>query len=134
MKATLTVGLSLTRSIRIERDRTIFFMGEQARVYATPDMVNDIEWACRDLILEHCDAGEDSVGTHVAVSHLAATPLGMTVKITVTVVAIAGRSVTCEATVHDGIEDVGRGRHTRFVVDVARTEARIADKAKRAGL
>ena len=49
-------------------------------VYATPRMVSDVEYACRDFLLAHLDAGEDSVGAHVSIDHLAATPLGLTVR------------------------------------------------------
>lgn len=134
MKSSLIVGVASDKSFAIDAARTIDFMGEGVRVYATPEMVNDIEWAVRDLILEHLDAGEDSVGTHVEVAHLAPTPLGMSVRITVQVTAVSGRSVSCAAEVHDGIELVGRGTHTRFVVDVKKHEARIAAKARAAGV
>ena len=132
MKSSMKLGLTATREIVVDRGRSIDFMGDKARVYATPQMVNDVEWVCRDLILEHCDAGEDSVGTHVDIDHLAATPIGWTVRITIEVVEIEGRSISCVASVHDGLELVGRGRHTRFVVDIAKTEARLAAKTARA--
>lgn len=134
MKPSLVVGVSATRALRVDRPRTIDFMGEALRVYATPEMVNDIEWAVRDLILAHLDPGEDSVGTHVEVAHLAPTPMGMEVRITVTVTAIAGRLVTCVAEAHDGLDPIGRGTHTRCVVEIARHEAGVAAKAKRAGV
>ena len=79
MKPSLQPGVSLTRRIAIDRDRTIGFMGEDARVYATPSMIMDIERTCRELIMEHADAGEDSVGIEVSVKHLAATLPGMNV-------------------------------------------------------
>ena len=79
MKPTLAAGVTATIRIEVDRDRTIDFMGEKARVYATPMLVRDIEIACRNLLLEHLDAGEDSVGTRVEVDHLAATLLGMAV-------------------------------------------------------
>ncbi len=74
MKDSLVVGLSTTRRITIDRERTIAFMGEEGRVYATPRAVQDVEATCRDLLLEHLDEGEDSVGTRVELDHLAATP------------------------------------------------------------
>ena len=82
MKPTLQPGVTLTKSIVIDRARTIRFMGEDARVYATPSMILDMEHTCRELILQHADAGEDSVGIEVAVKHLAATLTGQTVEIT----------------------------------------------------
>jgi predicted thioesterase len=131
MKPTLKAGVSVTRRIMIDRDRTIGFMGEDARVYATPSMIMDIERACRDLIMEHADAGEDSVGIEVAIQHLAATLTGMTVDITVRVTAVKGRKVTFEVSATDEIEPIGAGKHARFVVDTAKTIDRLKAKAKR---
>ncbi|MBL8585360.1 MAG: hypothetical protein JNM23_01375, partial [Bradyrhizobiaceae bacterium] len=85
MKASLRPGLSRTNRFVIDAARTISFMGEEGRVYATPWFIRDIEHTCRDLILEHVDPGEDSVGIEVAIQHTAATPPGMTVEITATV-------------------------------------------------
>ena len=67
MRATLTTGLERSVTFDVTREQTIDFMGEAARVYATPMLVRDIEIACRDLLLQHLDAGEDSVGTRVAI-------------------------------------------------------------------
>ena len=134
MKSTLAAGVTATTRIEVDRDRTIDFMGEQARVYATPMLVRDVEVACRNLLLEHLDAGEDSVGTRVEIDHLAATLLGMTVTLTVTIAEVKGRSVAFEVGASDSIEPICRGRHARFVVDVKTTEQRLAAKAKKAGL
>jgi len=107
-------------------------MGESARVYATPMLVRDIEVTCREMLLAHLDAGEDSVGTRVELDHLAPTLLGMKVRIEVKVAELKGRAVTFEVTAHDGLDAVGRGRHMRFIVDVKQTEARLAAKATKA--
>ncbi|MFL4986358.1 MAG: thioesterase family protein, partial [Xanthobacteraceae bacterium] len=82
MKDSLRPGLSLVRRLVVDRERTIGFMGEEGRVYATPQLVRDVEHACRDLILEHADPGEDSVGMEVALKHLAPTLPDMEVEIT----------------------------------------------------
>lgn len=129
MKDSLRQGLTRTRKITVDRDRTIGFMGEEGRVYATPYMVGDIERTCRDLLLEHADAGEDSVGAEVAVRHLAPTLLGMEVEITATVAAIDRRRVTFEVTAKDELEPIATSTHTRFVVDVAKTHERLKAKA-----
>ncbi len=131
MKQSLQPGASLTRQITVDRERTISFMGEDARVYATPSMILDIERACRDLIKQHADEGEDSVGIAVAVNHLAASLPGMTVEIAVTVMSIEGRKVTFEVTARDELEPISGGTHTRFVVDVAKTAERLKAKAAR---
>jgi fluoroacetyl-CoA thioesterase len=131
MKPSLRPGLSRVNRITIDRERTIGFMGEQARTYATPAMIRDIEYTCRDLIVEHADPGEDSVGMEVAVKHLAPTLMGMTVEIAVRVAAVDGRKVSFEATVKDELDQVGAGTHTRFVVEKAKTFERLKAKAAR---
>jgi predicted thioesterase len=132
MKTTLAAGIAAKRNYRIDRERTIDFMGEQARVYATPMLVRDIEVTCREFLLEHLDAGEDSVGTRVEIDHLAATLLGMEVEIAVSVAEVKGRAVTFAVEAHDGIDAICRGKHVRFVVDVKQTEARLAAKLQKA--
>lgn len=131
MKASLKAGLTGVRRIAIDRERTIAFMGEEARVYATPRLVGDIEMTCRNLLLEHADPGEDSVGVEVALKHLAPTLPGMTVEISVTVSAVEKRRVSFDVAVRDELEAVSRGTHTRFVVDVAKTIERLKAKAAR---
>lgn len=134
MKDSLQIGIRGSVSFEVDRERTIDFMGEKARVYATPMLVRDIEIACRNLLLEHLGAGEDSVGTRVEIDHLAATLLGMKVDLQLGVVEIKGRSVTFEVSGHDGVEPICRARHSRFVVDIKTTEGRLAAKAAKAGL
>ncbi|MGZ8261181.1 MAG: thioesterase family protein [Caldimonas sp.] len=134
MKTSLAAGATATSRVTIDAERTIDFMGENARVYATPMLVRDIEVACRNLLLEHLDEGEDSVGTRVEIDHLAATLIGMTVTITVTIAEVKGRAVTLEVGASDDVEPICRGRHGRFVVDVKTTGQRLAAKAKKAGL
>jgi fluoroacetyl-CoA thioesterase len=132
MKASLAAGLTHTRSFAIDRNRTIDFMGEDGRVYATPELVRDIEVTCRDFILEHLDAGEDTVGTRVELDHMAPTLMGMTVEITITVAEVKGRAVTLDIAAKDNLDPIAKGKHSRFVVDVAKTKERLAGKAAKA--
>ena len=85
MKDSLLTGLTITKKIEVNRDRTIGFMGDEGRVYSTPSMVEDIEYTCHELIQSHLDEGENTVGTHVSVAHIAATVEGDTVEVTITV-------------------------------------------------
>ena len=133
MKDSLKPGVQATRRITVDRDRTIDFMGEALRVYATPALLGDIEYTCRDLALEHLDAGEDTVGTRVELDHLAATPLGMAVEITATVAEVQGRAVTFEVAARDALDEIAKCRHSRFVVDVEKTRERLAAKVAKAG-
>jgi fluoroacetyl-CoA thioesterase len=134
MKASLAPGVTATAKFVVDRARTIDFMGEKARVYATPMLVRDIEVASRELLLAHLDPGEDSVGTRIELDHLAATLLGMPVELTVTILELQGRAVTLEVSGRDSVDLVCRGKHQRFVVDIGKTEARLAAKAAKAGL
>ena len=134
MKASLAVGLSTRREVTVDESRCIGFMGKEGMVYATPRMVSDVEYTCRDFLLQHLDAGEDSVGAHVSIDHLAATPLGLKVTIEVKIVEIDRRRVTFEFWVRDPIEECGRGKHVRFVVDMAKSRERLAAKRAKAGL
>lgn len=129
MKQSLRAGLSKVTHIVVDRERTIGFMGEEARVYATPSFVRDIEHTCRDLLLEHSDAGEDSVGMEISVKHTAPTLLGMKVEITATVSAVENRKVTFEVSAKDELEPIGGGTHIRFVVDTGKTRERLKAKA-----
>jgi fluoroacetyl-CoA thioesterase len=134
MKQSLKPGLELKKSVTVDEARCIGFMGKEGMVYATPRMVSDVEYACRDFLLAHLDAGEDSVGAHVSIDHLAATPLGLTVEISAKVVEVDRRKVTFEFTVHDPVEQCGRGKHVRFVVETAKSRERLAAKRVKAGL
>lgn len=128
-KDTLAPGLTHTRRVVIDRPRTIGFMGEEMRVYATPSMVNDMEYTCRDFLLSHVGDGQDSVGMRVEIDHLAPTLLGMWADIRITVAAVEGRRVTFSFEIVDAVETVGRGTHTRFIVDKDKTAERLAAKA-----
>jgi fluoroacetyl-CoA thioesterase len=132
MKSTLSAGLSATRRIDIDTPRTIDFLGESLRVYATPELVRDFEVACREFLLAHADPGEDSVGTGISVSHGGATLRGMPVDITVMVAKVEGRLVTFDLVAKDPIEEISRGSHSRFVVEVEKLRRKLSDKAAKA--
>jgi predicted thioesterase len=134
VKPSLKPGLTVRREVVVDEARCIGFMGKEAMVYATPRMVSDVEYTCRDFLLEHLDPGEDSVGAHVSIDHLAATPLGLKVTIEASIVEIDRRRVTFQFSVTDPIEPCGRGKHVRFVVETAKSRERLAAKRAKAGL
>jgi predicted thioesterase len=131
MKDTLRPGLSISKRVLIDLDRTIGFMGEDARVYATPRLVGDVEMTCRELLLAHSDPGEDSVGIEIALKHLAPTLAGSTVEITAEVTSVDRRKVVLRVLACDEIEEISSGTHARFVVDVAARIERLKSKAAR---
>ena len=128
MKDSLTAGLERTQEFEIDTDRTIAFMGDELRVYATPYMVRDIEETSRLLIQEHLDDGEETVGAHVSVDHLGASLLGMISTVTSKITEVDGQRVMLEVQVHDGMDLVGKAKHVRFVIDSDRQKVRLEKK------
>ena len=133
MKNTLQPGLKTECRITVDKPRTVDFLGETLRVYATPELVRDFEQTCRDFLLDYADVGEDSVGTGISVTHSGATLLGMQVAITVTVGKVEGRLVTFDLLAKDGAEEISHGTHSRFVVEVEKLRTRVAAKAAKLG-
>ncbi len=132
MSETLKAGLTSTRRYDIDAGRTIGFMGDDCRVYSTPSLLYDIEVVCRDLLLENIEPGKDSVGTRIELDHVGATLLGMWIEITVTVTEVNGPAVTFEFTARDALEEVARGKHSRFVVGAEKTAQRLKAKLAKA--
>ncbi len=132
MTEPLAAGLTATRRVQIDRDRTISFMGDECRVYSTPRLLYDIEMACRDLLLQHIEPGKDSVGTRVELDHVGATLMGMWVDITVTLTAVNGGAVAFDFSARDAVEEVARGKHNRFIVSIEKTAQRLKAKLARA--
>ena len=129
MKEGLEVGATHTARYEIDKDRTIGFMGEELRVYATPIMVRDMENTCRLFLEEvYLDEDENSVGARVEIDHMGPTLVGMYVNIKITVTELRGPKVAFEFEVHDQIEQVGRGKHLRFVVPLDKQRERLEGK------
>ena len=101
-------------------------------VFATGYLVGLLEWACILALKPHLDwPREQSVGTHIDVSHCAATPPGMEVVVRVTLLSVEGRKLTFEVEAHDEAELISAGRHERFVIDRARFDAKMESKRPR---
>ena len=124
-------GMKHTRRIDIDAGRIISHMDEELAVYSTPSMVEDIEMTCQEFIQRHLPDEQNTVGTHVAVDHMAPTPAGAWVEVSIEVTGVDGRMVTMEAVVTDAVEQVGRGKHNRFVVDNEKTRERLIAKRKK---
>ena len=131
MKPTLKPGLAHAKKITVDESRVISFMGDDCRVYATPRIISDVEYTCRDFLLGHLDAGEDSVGTKVNWEHVGPALLGADITISIKLIGIEGRRITFEAAVNEGAVAVARGTHERFIVDVQKVRERLLRKAKR---
>ncbi|MSQ72892.1 MAG: LysR family transcriptional regulator [Betaproteobacteria bacterium] len=133
MKSSLTEGLSHSATIDIDEERVIFFMGDECRVYSTPNTIRDVEITCRNLLLAHLDPGEDSVGTRVNWEHVGPALFGAKATIAVKIIKVDGRRVTFEASVTSGGDDVARGTHERFVVDIEKVRERLLKKRSAQG-
>ena len=139
MKPTLKAGLRHSFSYKVPENKTVPYtypespiIAHMPKVFATGFMIVLMEWTCTQLMEPHLDVGEGSLGTHVDVSHLAATPPGMTVKVDVEVAEVQGRKIVFKVSAHDGLDLIGEGRHERVVVAWDRFNAKVAEKAKSA--
>jgi fluoroacetyl-CoA thioesterase len=136
MKDTLKPGIRYEHKFKVPPSKTVPALYPEAEeflampeVFATGFLVGFLEWACIKAIKPHLDwPTEQTVGTHIDVSHEAATPPGLEVTATVELVAVEGRKLTFTVEAHDGVDLIARGRHERFIIDRARFEARLATK------
>jgi fluoroacetyl-CoA thioesterase len=101
-------------------------------VFATPFLGGFMERVSAELIDQRLQPGEQSVGGSMNLKHLAATPLGMDVRIVAKVAAVEGRKLTFELEAFDAVEKIGEARHERFIIVADKFNARVADKAGKA--
>jgi len=137
MKKTLNTGLTHRFTYQVPVNKTVPHLYPEEpdfqampSVFATGFMVGLIEWTCMQLLAPHLDPGEGSLGIHVDVSHIAATPPGLTITVDVECIAVEGPRITFKVKAHDGIDAIGEGRHQRFVVALDKFNARVAQKAQ----
>ena len=127
--AEIPLGAKREHQVAVTDDLAINFLGQEgARVLATPWMIGLMERTCRDLALPFLDEGHDTVGTHVNVYHLAATPMGMTVTFTAEIVAVNERRITFRVEARDDRDKAGEGTHERAIINVARFTSRMRAK------
>ncbi|MEH2595123.1 fluoroacetyl-CoA thioesterase [Bradyrhizobium sp. AZCC 1577] len=119
------IGKQLSRTIEVDETRAISFMGPELRVYATPSILSDIEFACRDLLLTMIDEGMDSVGSQVTLEHVGAAKLGRSADVVVTVAEANKRSITFSASVTCDGRAIANASHVRTIVSVVDLKARI---------
>jgi fluoroacetyl-CoA thioesterase len=139
VRDTLRAGLEGTFRYRVPETKTVPFIYEEAqdfqampRVFATGFMVALVEWACVDLIKPHLDwPREQSLGTQVELSHLAATLPGMTVEVRTKLERVEGRKLVFHVSARDDLDVITEGRHERHVIDKARFEERLESKRSR---
>ncbi len=137
MKASLKPGIKYTHQFRIPPSKTVPALYPESEeflampeVFATGFMVGFLEWACIMAIKPHLDwPQEQSVGTHINVSHQAATPPGLEVTATVELIAVEGRKLVFNVEAHDGVDLISKGSHERFVINKEKFDAKVSLKA-----
>ena len=125
MKKSLQPGLKINKRYDVTTEKTIDFMGDELRVYATPMMVTDVERTCLELMKEHADAGESSVGARVEIDHMGPTLLNMWVEVRAEVIEVKGPKVVFDVEIHDALDQVGKAQHTTFMIKMAGQKVRL---------
>jgi len=136
MKDSLKTGIQYTHTFVVPQSKTVPALYPEAtefiampEVFATGFLVGFLEWACIKAIHPYLDwPFEQTVGTHINVSHQAATPIGLEVTAHVELIAIDGRKLTFNVEAHDGIDLISTGTHERFIINRDKFEAKLASK------
>lgn len=102
-------------------------------VFATPFLGGLMERASAELMDQKLQPGEQSVGISMNLKHLAATPLGMGIRVRTEVTAVEGKKLTFRIEAFDDVEKIGEATHERFIIVADKFNARVADKALKAG-
>jgi len=141
MKDTLKPGLEYTFRYPIPQSKTVPALYPEApefrempEVFATGFMIGLIEWACIKAINPHIDWPEEqTVGTRVNVSHTAATPPGFEVTVKVRLIEVEDRRLLFEVEAHDGVDQISKGTHERFVINKSKFARKLQQKIEAAG-
>ena len=136
MKETLQPGIQYEHQFTVTQAKTVPGLYPESpdflampEVFATGYMVGFLEWACIMAIKPHLDwPQEQSVGTHIDVSHEAATPPGLTVTAKVELIAVEGKKLTFKVEAHDGVDVISKGRHERIIINKQKFDERVKRK------
>lgn len=136
MKDTLKPGIRYEHKFLVPATKTVPALYPESpeflampEVFATGFMVGLLEWACIMAIKPHLDWPEEqSVGTHIDVSHEAATPPGLEVTATVELIAVEGRKLSFSVSAHDGVDQIAQGTHQRFVINKEKFVGKLRNK------
>lgn len=138
MKDTLKPGIRYEHKFVVPKSKTVPALYpeseefvEMPEVFATGFLVGLLEWACIKSINPHIDwPQEQTVGTHIDVSHEAATPPGLEVTVNVELITVEGRKLVFTVEAHDGVDLISKGRHERFVINKEKFDAKVGAKKK----
>lgn len=138
MKDSLKAGLTFEFKFKVPESKTVPHLYPESpefqvmpKVLATGFMVGLFEWACIQAINPHIDwPNEQTVGIQVNLSHLAATPPGLTVTVKGKLEEVEGRKLSFSIVADDGVDTISKGRHDRFVINAAKFNAKMAAKGE----
>jgi fluoroacetyl-CoA thioesterase len=138
MKESLKLGIKYEHKFKIPKSKTVPSLYPESeefvampKVFATGFLVGFLEWACIKAINPHLDwPQEQTLGTHINVSHEAATPVGLEVTATVELIAVEGKRLIFNVEAHDGLDLISKGQHERFVINRQKFDERIKAKSK----
>ena len=132
MSKSFEIGMTRELIIRTHPDQSArIFYPHLPDVFATPFLAGLMERVSAELINERLDVGEQSVGISMNLKHMAATPLGMEVRVRTEISAVDGRKLTFSLEAFDDLEKIGEAVHERFIIHAEKFNARVADKAAR---
>ena len=141
MKDTLKLGIESEFTFRIPESKTVPVLfpesaefQEMPEVFATGFMVGFLEWVCIKAINPYLDwPGEQTVGTHIDVSHTAATPVGFEVTARVKLIEVDGRRLVFEVEAHDGVDLISKGKHERYIITKDKFDLKMKEKITKKG-
>lgn len=136
MKDTLQAGIKYEHKFIVPVSKTVPALYPESEeflampeVFATGFLVGFLEWACIMAVKPYLDwPVEQTVGTHINVSHEAATPPGMEVRARVELIAVEGKKLIFEVKAHDGADLISRGKHERYIINKEQFDARVSSK------
>ena len=139
MKETLKIGIRYEHKFVVPVSKTVPALYPESEeflvmpeVFATGFLVGFLEWACMKAINPHLDwPKEQSVGIHINVSHVAATPPGLEVTAIVELIEVDGRRLVFSVEANDGIDIISKGEHVRFVINKDKFNTKLRQKANR---
>ncbi len=130
----IKLGTKNERRIKVSHNQTTSFLWEGENVFSTPSMISEMEETCRLLLKEQflkVDSEWDSVGTVVDINHTAATPVGAEIILKAEIIGVDGRRVQFKVSTEDNLEQIGEGKHERFIINIPKFKEKFDLKVKK---
>jgi len=130
----IKLGTKYERRIKVSHNQTTSFLWDGENVFSTPSMISEMEETCRLLLKEQflkVDSEWDSVGTVVDINHTAATPVGAEIILKAEIIGVEGRRVQFKVSTEDKLEQIGEGKHERFIINIPKFKEKFDLKVKK---